>query len=57
MTETEYWILRDAVSLAKMYNVQSVKRLKILLKEKGHADADIDIAIQEWARYEKRKGA
>jgi hypothetical protein len=49
--------IRDAVNLAKLYNVRTVGRLKSHLIEHGHTEENATAAIQEWAKYEKRKGA
>lgn len=57
MNDEVYLAIRDAVNLAKLYNVRTVGRLKSHLIEHGHSEENAQAAIQEWAKYEKRKSS
>lgn len=43
--------LYSAVTLAKQEQIQSVKKLRARLLDKGFGPEQIDKALQEWKRY------
>jgi hypothetical protein len=55
MTPIAFDALRRAVNIAREGQVQSVRRLRTLLKEQGYADEAINEALQAWAEYLKTK--
>ena len=55
LTDAGYDALRDAVNLARAYQIGTVDRLKKLLIDHGHAATDVDSAVKFWANYEAKK--
>ena len=49
MTEEVYAALQDAVRLARVEQVKSAWRLRVMLLERGHAAPDVESAFKAWA--------
>lgn len=50
-----FYCVRDAVALAKQFQIKTVARLKEELVALGYKPDTIKLAIEEWANYEASK--
>lgn len=51
MTLQQYDVLRHAVTLARNENIGRVAVLRQRLVAQGYPEADVKVALEEWARY------
>lgn len=56
MTPTAFDTLRAAVTIARHEQTPTVAQLRARLLDLGHAKADIDAALEEWANHYRRHG-
>jgi hypothetical protein len=58
LSESALTVLRDAVVVARERQVQKVRTLRLALRERGHADTDIEEALRYWSEHlQKRRAA
>jgi hypothetical protein len=50
-----FYCVRDAVALAKQYQIKTTDKLRSELLGLGYKTDTVDHAIQEWANYEASK--
>jgi hypothetical protein len=50
-----FYCVRDAVTLAKKYQIKTVSKLREELEALGWKAETINLAIDEWANYEVSK--
>ena len=55
MTDDAYHALRDAVNLARMWQIRRLPDLKQALLRHGWSEQTATEAIQAWSNYEKAK--
>ena len=55
MTDDAYVCMRDAVNIARQFQIKSVSALRDRLMTKGYQPEVVKEALQTWANYEKSK--
>lgn len=56
MSDTTFDALRDAVTLARQYQIQTVVRLRGMLKDRGHQEEAIQEALRVWGNRIRQTG-